>query len=366
MSRTALRSEAIPRQRELDWLMAAVLCLCCLGLVMAVSVQAFQPGGTARGALQEQSFKLLAGLAAFLVCALMPLGVIKRYSWGLFFVGAGLVYGAALFGPAWNGARRWVSIANYSFQPVDLAKLALIIITAALIARSGQRIKEFREGFLAVLIPGAVMACGLAFQPDLGNALICLTLVVCMSLVAGVAIRWFTLGMLLCSPLLVAAVIFRGYAVGRITAFLSSEPPYQVAQSLTAMSSGGLTGQGLGAGWMKMGFVPEAHNDFVFAVIGEELGFIGLVLVLGLYSLIGYVGLRLVLQIRDPFCRFLVLGCTVAVCIQALINMLVTTGMVPAKGIDLPMVSSGGTNLMSSLAAIGLIGNAARTDRLTW
>ena len=123
---------------------------------------------------------------------------------------------------------------------------------------------------------------------------------------------------------------------------------------------------GLGAGWMKMGFVPEAHNDFVFAIIGEELGFIGLILVLGLYCLIGYVGLRLVLQIRDPFCRFIVLGCTMAVCIQAFINMLVTTGMVPAKGIDLPMVSSGGTNLMASLGAIGLIGNAARTDRSTW
>ncbi len=366
MSRTAVRSEALPRQRELDWLMAAVLCLCCLGLVMAVSVQGFQPGGTARVALQQQSVKLLIALVAFLVCALVPLGLLKRYAWGFFFLGAGLVYGAAAFGPAWNGAHRWVSVARYSFQPVDLARLALIVITAALIARSGQRIKEFREGFVAVLIPGAIMACGLAMQPDLGNAAICLTLVVCMSLVAGVALRWFSVALLLLSPLLVGAVLVRGYAMGRISAFLSSEPPYQVAQSLTAMGSGGLTGQGLGAGWMKMGFVPEAHNDFVFAVIGEELGFFGLVLVLGLYSLIGYVGLRLVLQIRDPFCRFLVLGCTMAVCIQALINMLVTTGMVPAKGIDLPMVSSGGTNLLSSLAAIGLIGNAARTDRLTW
>ena len=113
---------------------------------------------------------------------------------------------------------------------------------------------------------------------------------------------------------------------------------------------------------MKMGYVPEAGNDFVFAVIGEELGLMGSVIVLSLYVTVGLAGVRLVLRMRDPFARMLVFGFTFALCTQAAINLLVTTGMAPAKGIDLPFLSSGGTNLLFSLAAIGIIGNAARTD----
>ena len=346
--------------------MCSVLCLSCLGLVMAVSIQAFRPEGSTLVALESQSWKLLAGVVAFLVCALVPLTVLKRSAWGLFLLGAGLIYAAAALGPTRNGAQRWIAFEQYSFQPVELGRLALVVVTAALIARAGQRIGEFREGFVSTLVPGVIMAVGLALQPDLGNAMLNLTVVVCMAMVAGIALRWFLVAGIVFIPAIAIAIMARGYAAGRISSFLSQDPPYQVQQSLLAMSSGGVAGQGLGAGWMKMGFVPEAHNDFVFAVIGEEFGLIGLILVLGLYCLIGYVGLRLVLQIRDPFCRFIVLGCTMAVCIQAFINMLVTTGMVPAKGIDLPMVSSGGTNLMASLGAIGLIGNAARTDRSTW
>jgi cell division protein FtsW len=143
---------------------------------------------------------------------------------------------------------------------------------------------------------------------------------------------------------------------------LQIEPGGQVWQSLIAISSGGLLGVGLGNGWMKMGFVPESGNDFVFAIIGEELGFAGSLLVLGLYAAIGVVGVRLVMQMQDPFCRMVVFGLSFALCAQAAINLLVVTGLAPAKGIDLPFLSSGGTSLVFSLGAIGLIGNAARSD----
>ena len=113
---------------------------------------------------------------------------------------------------------------------------------------------------------------------------------------------------------------------------------------------------------MKMGFVPEANNDFVFAIVGEELGLVGSIMVLALYGTIGYTGFRLVMDTRDRFCRYLIFGLTLAICMQAAINLLVVTGMAPAKGIDLPFMSSGGTNLVLCLAAVGLIGNAARVD----
>ena len=124
-----------------------------------------------------------------------------------------------------------------------------------------------------------------------------------------------------------------------------------------------MTGAGLGNGWMKNGYVPEAHNDFVFAIIGEELGFFGAIFVLAMYCIIGRVGFRLAVAMRDPFHRYVVFGCSLAICMQALVNLLVTTGMAPAKGIDLPLVSSGGTNLVAMLGAVGLIGNATREAR---
>lgn len=365
MARAKEQARAAPRVPELDWLMFAVLCLACLGLVMAVSVRGSGQGG-ALVALEGQSLRLLAGLGAFLVCATVPIDLLRRHAWTLFGGALVLVLATLVIGSDSHGASRWLRYGAAGFQPVEPARLALILVTAVQIAAAGSRIGTLREGFAAVLLPGLALAGLLALQPDLGNALMSISIVVAMAVVAGVRLRWFAAFGL---PLLFGAAVFvgsKGYAMERITRFLSDEPPMQVRNSILAISSGGVGGQGLGSGWWKMGFVPEAQNDFVFAIIGEEFGLLGTLFVLGLYGLIGYVGLRLVLQIRDPFHRYVVMGGILALCIQALINMLVTTGMAPAKGIDLPLVSSGGTNLMASLAVVGLIGNATRADRKTW
>ncbi len=362
MRETVARPDrSLPRVHELDWLMLAVVSLCCIGLTMAVSVSGLREGATATMAMREQGSKLLAGLVMFVVCSMIPLAVLQRFSRPLYGFGVVLVL-MTFFGSGSKGAKRWIEVGGSSAQPVEFARLALIVLTATTIAQVANRRHEFRGGFVPILAPAVLLAGLLALQPDLGNALLTITLVVAMGLASGVPLRWFTCAAVPVIPLLAYAVLARGYAVGRVASFLSDEPPYQVQQSLIAISSGGITGAGVGNGWMKMGFVPEAHNDFVFAVIGEELGLIGGFLVLGLFSLIGFVGFRLVLKMRDPFCRYLVFGCTLAICLQALVNLLVTTGMAPAKGIDLPLVSSGGTNLVAMLGAVGLIGNAARTD----
>jgi cell division protein FtsW len=350
------------RVRELDWLMLAVVALCCLGLTMAVSVQGSDRDHSTLLAMKAQGAKLVAGLVAFLAGAVAPLELLRRHARVLFLLGTALLLATLIVRADWNGANRWISIGGTSVQPVEFARLATILLTAASIAAAGTSVGELRRGFVAVVGPAVAVAGILALQPDFGNALLMLALVSATALVAGVRLRWFVLVGVPLLPLAAAAVLSKGYAVGRIAAFLSDEPPYQVRQSITAISSGGLTGQGIGNGWMKLGFVPEARNDFVFAIVGEELGLLGTLIVLGLYVLIGYVGYRLVLGVRDPFRRYVIFGCTMAICMQALINLLVTTGMAPAKGIDLPLVSSGGTNLVASLCAIGLIGNAARAD----
>lgn len=353
------------RIKELDWLMLAVVGLSCVGLVMAVSIQSVQSGGDTLLAMKRQGTKLVAGVVMFVFCAALPLHRLRRGALPLFGVLTLLVYLAALVGAERNHASRWLQVGSISFQPVDFARLAMILLTADLIARSGERIVELRAGLAKVLLPSLVLAGGLFMQPDNGNALLCVALAVAMAFAAGVRLRWLALmagGVL---PVLAVLVGRHGYAMDRISRWLSEEPHYQVQQSLMAIQMGGFAGEGVGAGWRKMGFLPEPQNDFVFAIIGEELGFLGSALVVGLFTLIGVVGCRLALQLRDPFHRYVVFGCTVAICAQALINLLVATGMAPAKGIDLPFISAGGTNLVACLGAVGLIGNAARSDRFT-
>ena len=345
--------------RELDWLMLAAFLLCCIGLVMAVSIQGPRSGPLR--AIEAQGCKLLIGLVAFLVAALVPIVWLRRVALPMFLLSTGLCYLAVLLGRGAKGAHRWIGIGGVSFQPVDLARFWLLVACAAAVAAAGAEVVRFRRGFLPTMGAAGLLAGGLLLQPDMGNALFCLALGAVVALCAGVHKRWF---LLLGLPALLGIVVLalsRGYVVERLTGFMQApKPGTQVAQGLVAMSSGGLFGQGLGSGWMKMGFVPEAGNDFVLAVIGEELGLCGCLLVLSLYVLIGWVGFRLVCRIREPFQRYLVLGLTLAICMQAAINLMVVTGLAPAKGIDLPFLSSGGTNLVFSLAAVGVIGNAAR------
>ncbi|MHC4078135.1 MAG: FtsW/RodA/SpoVE family cell cycle protein [Planctomycetota bacterium] len=342
--------------------MLAAVCLCCLGLVMAVSIQGPRLRQGPLLALQGQGAKLAFGLVAFLCCVMVPLELLRRSARLLFLATTGLCYVAALFGTPVHSARRWINFAGMQFQPADLARLGVVLFTAALIAEAGNRIRTFRAGFLRTTWPAALLAFALLLQPDNGNAAFVLALVACMTLVAGVAFRWFALLGLPALAVFAAMALTRPYVKHRLVGFLDIQPGSQVGQSLVAISSGGLTGQGLGNGWMKMGFVPEARNDFVFAVVGEELGLMGSLVVLALYGTIGYTGYRLVMATQDRFYRYLILGLTLAICMQAAINLLVVTGMAPAKGIDLPFVSSGGTNLVLCLAAVGLIGNAARAD----
>ncbi len=352
------------RVRELDWIMLAVATLCCLGLVMAVSVQSLDRGQDALGAMQSQGTKLAFGLVALIGLALVPMPLLRRRAVLWFGLGAALVYGAAVFGPEWNHARRWISIAGRSFQPVDFARLAMILAIAAAIARAQAHKGSLLRGVVPVLAPAGLLAAGLFLQPDKGNALLCLALGASMAVAAGIGLRWLVLAAGAMLPVVVTVVLADGYSRGRIDKWLSGDPPEQVQQSIQAFELGGLTGEGIGAGWRKMGFVPEAQNDFVFAMVGEELGFVGSLLVVLSFTLIGIAGCSLVLRMRDPFHRYVVFGCTVGVCAQALINVLVTTGAAPAKGIDLPFVSSGGTNLAAMLGSVGLIGNAARADLL--
>lgn len=349
--------------RELDWLMLATLALCCLGLVMAVSVQGADPQIGPILAMKQQGAKLLAALVAFLLAALVPMRVVRRLAMPAFAVATVCCLLPLVVGRSVNGAHRWLVFGSFNFQPVEPARFFMILALAWLMARSGHRVKTFTRGFLPAMACAGLLAGALLLQPDHGNAAIVLGLACVLALVAGVRFLHF-------APFAAAGIAAfcwfawrHDYVRQRLADLITPRPDSQVGLGLIALASGGLTGRGLGQGWMKMDFVPEAHNDFVFAIVGEEFGYLGSLFVLAAFTTIGVVGYRLACRIHSPFLRYLVIGYSGMICVQAAANLLVVSGWAPAKGIDLPFVSTGGTSLMFCLAAVGLIGNAARADR---
>jgi cell division protein FtsW len=354
---------AAPHLRELDWLMLVVVGLCCLGLVMAVSVRGSQVDIGPIRVMKEQGSKVLAGLVAFLLAALTPMTVIRRLALPAFFVATACCLLPLILGRDINGAHRWIHVGSHQFQPVEPARFFLVLAVSWLLARAGSGVTGFRTGFLPAMGITLLLVGALALQPDNGNALIVLALASALALVAGVRFLWFMpVGLLALVGLSVVAMQ-HDYVRNRVTDFLHTRADSQVGLGLIAVGSGGILGRGLGQGWMKMNYVPEAHNDFVFAIIAEEFGYVGSLAVLGAFTAFGYICYRIIGKVRDPFLRYLVCGYALMICMQAAANLLVVSGWAPAKGIDLPFVSTGGTSLMFCLAAVGLIGNAARSDR---
>lgn len=350
-----------PHVKELDWIMLSVVGLCCLGIVMAVSINGSNERIGPMLAMKRQGIELFAAIVGFLVMALVPMHLVRRFALPAFLGFTALCAAARFIADPWNGAYRWIQIDRFQFQPVEAARFCLVLLTARLLARPDSELRTFWRGFVPPMAALSLLVAALFVQPDHGSALICCVLVGVMAIIAGVRLRYFlpfgAMGLAVAASL----AMRHGYVQGRIAGFLDVAP-YQVRQSLVAIASGGPFGKGLGDGWMKMGFVPEAENDFVFAVVGEELGFVGASLVLLLYSVLGVMGYRLTCRIRDPFLRYVVCGFVLMLLMQAAVNLLVVSGWAPAKGIDLPFVSTGGTSLVFCLAAVGLIGNAARTD----
>lgn len=357
------RSRSGVHLRELDWLMLATVALCCLGLVMAVSVQGSDVRIGPLAAMKQQGGKLFAALAAFLVAALTPMRFVRRVAFPAFLVATVCCLLPLAFGDDVKGAHRWVKLGSFQFQPVEPARFFMILAVSWMLARAGQGVATFRRGFLPAIGCAGLLAAALLCQPDHGNALIVLALASVLAIVAGVRFLHFLPFAVGGIALFTWAALQHDYVRSRLMDLTTTKPQSQVGLGLIALSSGGVTGRGLGQGWMKMDYVPEANNDFVFAIIGEEFGFFGSLFVLAAFTTFGVVGYRLVCKVRDPFLRYVVCGYALMICMQAAVNLLVVSGWAPAKGIDLPFVSTGGTSLMFCLAAVGLIGNAARTDQ---
>ena len=350
-------------------LFIATLVLICASLVMVYSASAV----IALDKNQHPSFFLFKQ-ATFALLGLVLMPVLMRVDYrnyrqpivlwtALALVGFALV--AVLFGPRINGARRWFGIAGIGVQPSEFAKLAIIFFVAAILERRMDRIDDLRYS----LVPVAIVLGGIVglimLQPDLGTALSIIVIVSAMVFAAGINYRYI-IGLLLVSlPAAYIVLMSADYRRRRMLVFLDPwQDPlgdgFQVIQSLIAVGTGGLFGRGLMAGVQKLFYLPYPETDFIYAVIGEELGLVGTTLVLACFCVIAWRGLRTSMRAPDRFGAFLALGLTAMVVVQAFFNMSVVLGLLPTKGIPLPFVSFGGSSLLMSMIGMGILLNVSQ------
>jgi cell division protein FtsW len=288
----------------------------------------------------------------------------RRAHWLLLAALAALV--AVLFvGATINAARRWFVIGPFSLQPVEIAKLALVAYLAHSLTRKADRVKVFTVGFVPHLLVCAVMMALLLKQPDLGSCIILGATTLIMLFVAGTNTSYILLAVLASAPVVYHFVVGTPWRMQRFLAYFNPEAfshgvAYQIIQARIAVGSGGASGTGLGDGRQQLGYMPEGHSDFIMASVGEELGFLGVLLVLGLFAVIVWRGGRAALAAREPFGAYLAFGITLGFALQALVNFGVVLGLLPAKGITLPFVSYGGSSLITSLYLAGILLNVAR------
>jgi cell division protein FtsW len=261
-----------------------------------------------------------------------------------------------------GGSARWLKISFFSFQPAELAKLALVIYLARSLTKKEGRMKEFAVGFLPHMVVLAGLFALVLKQPDFGTGIIFATVVFLMLFVAGASLKYLGATALAALPVLLYIATRAKYRQGRLLSFLNpwgdpGNAGFQIIQSFLAFGSGSIFGAGLGGGRQKLFYLPEVHTDFIFSVIGEELGLIGVTGVVALFAILIFRSFRICFRAPDLFGTYLALGTTCLLAIQALLNMGVVMGLLPTKGSTLPFISYGGTSLMMNLLAAGILLN---------
>ena len=347
------------------WLLLAVAALLAVGVTMVLSTSyLYSQERFADGTyfFRKQLLAIGAGLTALVVCSVLPSTIYRRLTYpllGLTLLVLILVLIPGI-GVARGGARRWLMLSGFAFQPAEMAKLAIVLYLAHSMAKKGDRIKTFSLGVLPHLIVGGVFAATLLLEPDFGTGLILAALLYLMLFIGGARISHLVVTAFLALPLLVYVMLTAEYRLRRLFAFIdpwreASTSGFQVVQSLIAFGSGQLWGRGLGESRQKLFYLPEAHTDFVFSVVGEELGLLGAWVILLLFGIIILRGLRLTSRIEEPFEQYLAFGLTVVLGFQALIHMGVVMGLMPTKGLVLPFISYGGSAMVVNLMEAGIL-----------
>jgi cell division protein FtsW len=261
-----------------------------------------------------------------------------------------------------GGARRWLTFMGLSFQPSELAKFTLVLFIAKSLVKRADKLRNFAYGYLPNLVVLGFFFIPILFQPDFGTAIIICMVTFTMLFVAGLRKKFLFLSVLALIPFIAAAIMGAEYRTRRIISFLDpwqdpSNSGFQAIQSFYAFGRGGYWGTGLGASHQKLFYLPEAHTDFIFSVIGEELGFLGTTAIILLFSILIWRGFTIACRAKDPFGTHLATGLTLLIGFQAFINLGVTVGLLPTKGLTLPFISMGGSSMLITMLSVGVLLN---------
>ena len=347
-----------------------ILMLLAVGLIMLYSASfaqsEYDTGYTSSTRyLQKQGVCALIGLAAMYGFSRLPAQLWSRLAWIVYAVGIALLLSVLAFGESVNGARRWINIAGLQFQPSEIAKFSMIVLLARLTKHYGEDAAVFRNGVLGFGCAMLGLLVPLALEKHLSAIMLMGMVGVVMMFVAGTSPKWLAAGAAAAALFVLIYISFMGYAGDRVTAWLHPEQDpgdtgYQILQSLYAIGSGGLFGLGFGKSRQKYLYLPFQYNDYIFAIICEELGLVGALLIIVLFSAAIARGYWIALRARDRFSTVLAAGLVTLIAVQTVLNLGVVTNLLPSTGIALPFFSYGGTALAVNLGEMGVILSISR------
>ena len=365
------------RQQPLQYdvkLLFPVLFLVGIGVVMVYSASstiALKKFGSDYYFLKKQAVFALLGIVVLVLCRHFPYRLFRSLTYPLLIIT--LIFLAVIlltrFGYSAGGATRWLRFGDLTFQPSELARFSMVIYLAYSMNKKKDKLKDFNVGFLPHVLVLGMFTVLIIAQPDFGSVAILGTLTWIMLFVGGVRISHLSLSLVIILPLAYFLLINAEYRLNRMMSFwnpwkYSANEGYQIVHSLMAFGTGGIWGVGIGKGYQKLFYLPEPHTDFVFSVIGEELGLLGVLVILGLYALIFWRGILISKNSQDSFGSFVALGLTTAIGLQVCVNMGVALGLLPTKGLTLPFLSYGGSSLLLNMASIGILMNIGESKKL--
>ncbi len=357
-----------PRSFSYDvGLLFPVLFLVGIGIVMiysASSALAMKKYGSDYYFLKKQIVSGVLGIALLIACRHIPYRLYRVMAYPLLAVALVTLLALKLTPLAYTagGSTRWLHLGPVTFQPSELARFAMVIYLAYSLSKKQEMIKAFAIGFVPHVVVLAVLSGLILLEPDFGSVAILAAVTWIMLFVGGVRLLHLSAALLVLLPAGFMLMMNASYRLKRIMTFLdpwqySSDQGYQIVHSLMAFGTGGIWGTGIGRGYQKLFYLPEPHTDFIFSVIGEELGLVGVVVILALYGLVLYRGIRIARGAPDTFGALMALGLISAIGLQVCVNMGVALGLLPTKGLPLPFLSYGGTSLLLSMASVGILMN---------
>lgn len=374
MSRITVQSAETKANGSIDyWLLGAALVLAGLGLVMVFSssgVMAERVNGNRYFFIQRQGLFAMISLTLMIICAWMPRKILHGpvYLWLFLIIGLLVLTLVPPFSVKAGGARRWMRLGFMSLQPMELAKVVLVMYLAYFFSQKQQLVRSFSVGFIPPVVVTGFLGLILLLQPDFGGAVFLGMLFFLMSLVGGTRLTYLAVSMFFGIGAMGLLIASSPYRFKRWFAFLDpfKDPQnvgYQLVQSFYAFGSGGVAGAGFGAGKQKLFYLPEAHNDFIMAVVGEELGFIGVSIVFVCIGILLYRAFKVALAQDDLRDRFTAYGMGLVLGLGFLLNLAVVLGCVPPKGVAMPFLSYGGSNLLACFLCVGILLNLSRSAR---